>query len=639
MAYREKYSGNWESLRGYSYDVVFYQDTVNTDPAKDIRIKEVKFRYTRNDNILTSSVDVTFENTYSFSEFDALLSNVSREWMVQITEHSNRTNIFFRGYLVVDVNERSFARDKGTIRVSASDELSKMKDVQVPATFGSQYSHLKIIQDGLAEVDAKTLYINSALFYTSHTKTSTYTLFEQSFLNADYFYENNVETISYWDAIQEICKTYNCKLYNFRNRYYLERYNDIENNANWVSVTTAGSRSAVVSQFADYRKQLNFNYKSTSQQILHHSGLSEYELNIDPKEYISRAPNFWSPNITFVVGGMLPSASVPDGWFFSANVGEPTNQVYGTNNYGLRNYFKYNYTYGQLLGHKIPFTFNENSTELKVEFKCVISTGQSFDELTEWVAWLGIRKSNDTQCLDYIYAPIDATDYNSEAQLEEVVASPYWRILGNKAVGSAVVTFSRVFDLNEFRSCFNIDDYITIYFYPGRQINHAVAGDAGTTYYPSVAIIGDFTVKVLPDKPDNQFIYGVNTGFIKKEKVDLSIHDMENINFHSGVFLSDGSKTDDDNGWTDNGGTSYDSLINHHTKSVVGYGYVTRLALDAQIIFNTEVFLKPLSFLYDDNMSGYNFMVEEFIFDMVNSVYTIDEAKEYSTEKGNITIA
>jgi hypothetical protein len=73
-------------------------------------------------------------------------------------------------------------------------------------------------------------------------------------------------------------------------------------------------------------------------------------------------------------------------------------------------------------------------------------------------------------------------------------------------------------------------------------------------------------------------------------------------------------------------------------KSEVGYSYKTRKALSGTILFNDEVFIKPLTLLSDDNISGVEFLVKEYTHNMPTSQYNFTDIDEYSTEKGDIVV-
>jgi hypothetical protein len=284
----------------------------------------------------------------------------------------------------------------------------------------------------------------------------------------------------------------------------------------------------------------------------------------------------------------------------------------------------------------MPFTFNSgDSTELIVKFKSWIQTGVSTDSETEWYVDIFFRKSTGGAYSNYWFTPNPYLDsWATEGQM--LINAHRWRIKGSRTVGSNLVEFSKSFDLGQVKSAFNTNDKLIIAIRPPYQVD-VVDGD--TTYSATrIVRIGDFEVNIKTENEDNQYLYGVNSGFVNKKSIDLNIFDISNLNYKNGIYLSDDTKTSATTGWTDDGGSTTDSLIDHHVKSEVGYSYKTRRSLSGSIIFNTEVFIKPLTLLTDDNLSGLQFLVKEYSHNIPTGEYLFRNIDEYSTEKGDIVV-
>lgn len=642
MAYSEQYRGKFASYRGAEYDVVLYRDTAISQD-KTIKIQNVTFRRTVKDRFLTSSVDIDFVNIYGINEFNDLCSNTEREWMIQITQYGNRSNIFFKGWLVVGVAEQDISSNKTSISITATDELLKLKEIDIEnVDFGTKYSFKKIITDGLWKINSVNVYINSQLFYNGEVRTAENTLFEQSFLDADFFYKNNIETISYWDAINEILKTTNCYLYQHKNKYYIERYNDI-GNTNWAYISASNGNNYAVTSTVDssYNKQDDFNYTQSSQRVMYESGISNFTIDLDPKEYISIIPNSWNTPLTELDDSFLPLAdSLNYGeWYLntSASQGDTFTSTTGTNDYGMNKYVKYeNLTDGatyDIICAKAKVTFNAgNSTNLQIKYKTWVQTGMAFNEDTEWRCFFAIRKgAGGSKANNMIVLGEDG----------KTTITPYspsnfsFVVTGNRQEGGALIEVTQNIELNDIKQYCDTNETLVFYFRPAAQYN---SDQPDTPIWSEQAILGDFEIKISADNEDNQYMYDVNQGFVNTKEDDLKIFDISNYNYVNGIFLDDNTKTSPTVGWTDDNGITYNSLVDHYVKSEVGYSYVTRKALNTSLIFNTETIIKPLVKLSDNNISSTEFLVTEYTYDFVKSRYGINNAKEYSTDKGEINI-
>jgi hypothetical protein len=645
MAYVEKYSGKFTSLRGGEYEVVFYEEG-GVAGSKTIKIQDLKLHRKENNRVLTSSVDIIFLNDYTYEEFDSLCNNTERSWLIQITEYGDRTNVFFKGWMAVDIIERDFSSDKSSIKITATDELLKLKDIEVgDVRFGNIYSFKEIIKDGLYNIDAKNIYINSALFYGDHTKTAGNTLFEQSYLDADYFYKNNVEILTYWDAINEILKTTNSYLYVHKDKYYIERYNDISTNANWVVVSsTTGNNSATTSQHESYSKQSDFDYINMSQVLLYESGLSQLTLNIDPVEYNSIVPSYWQlPLETNGTAYVTDSSIDYRAWTIFE---EANNIAIGENNYGMDYYIKYDSSSGGIyypnfnrelcpIWYKTKFTFNEGETnQLQLKWKVFLVDSALFDEETIYKVRFTLRLGEDSPYPNYYIIEID-----SSLMLYDSVTgggdydTMIWTVeSGEVEQFGRIIEFKKTIELEPIRSALNGEETLIFGFYPTQIIDGIV------TRYCNTNIFGDFEVKFKSENIDNQYVYTINEGFVNKDEQDLKIFDLSNHNFKNGIYLSDLSKTDSSIGWTDDGGSTYDSLVDHFIKTEVGYYYKTRKGLGGDIIFRDEVFIKPLSFISDTHLTGVDFIAKEYTYNWPKSLYNFSQLKEYSSDKGEINI-
>ena len=643
MAYIIKYKGPWVSLDGYAYEVLLYKDTAVTGD-KEIRIQDVQFRYTKNDRIISSSVDITFTHALTFAEFNDLLTSESDVWRVDITAKDSPATIFFQGFLVNDVNEREMTKATSSIRITATDGLQKLDNIEITdVSFNEYYPMDHLLIDGLAKLESQYMMANARFFYNTHDKAATDIFLEQSYLIGDFLYKNDIETKSYGEIFNAILETFDAYLYKYKNSWYFERYYDVSTGDDWVSISPAYWVAATATKKQLYNKQDDFDYTRLSQILTYQSGLSDLTIDIAPSEFYSRLPNSWNTPLSDIVpsdtvNGFAIDAEIASSgrWYFCQNVTTANNDSSGKNSYGMNYYLKYTFDTSKTSVCKFDFTFNIRATKLIINFKCNIATRHSYSENTEWLTVIWIRKSNKGVYPDYFYRPTDNDPYATSGYMSSTGFIP-WTLIGTKAAGSTLVEFSKSFDLNEVRPYFNNDDRLLIFFYPGYQVNHDVPGDRGTVFYPITAIIGDFEIKIVPDQPDNQFIYAINSGFENQDDIPLDIYDLSNINFRDGVYLSDGSKTDADVGWKEEDVVVYDSLINEYAKSRVGYSYKTRMGLEANIKFKTSVFMKPLSLLTDDNITDTVFIIEEYTFDMVNGIYTIT-APEYSLDKGEITL-
>ena len=99
-----------------------------------ITLAGVNLSYRQNDNILVSQLDIHIVNTGDFNQFDDLLNNNIREWQCILYKDAE---VYFQGWIVVDVIEQQFIDNPVIKNHLPLDELIKLQDIEVEtATFG-----------------------------------------------------------------------------------------------------------------------------------------------------------------------------------------------------------------------------------------------------------------------------------------------------------------------------------------------------------------------------------------------------------------------------------------------------------------------------------------------------------------------
>jgi len=391
-----------------------------------------------------------------------------------------------------------------------------------------------------------------------------------------------------------------------------------------------------------------FYYLNLSQNETNVPGLSKLELNYDFEEFISIVPAYWE-NLPTTYDWDYDNQVLPDDGdinifhWYAADGGDDdgvSGLTIGENNYGLNNYLEYkpshwsslvsDYVWGlDPIFYQTYVTFNEgDSTQLELKWKHRIWDDSAYHEDTTYTVRFGIKKSGNGSYPDYYLSEDD----EGEVELTLDTYDKVFEVDANESSeGSRIIEFSKTIELNPIKDDCDTNERLIFFFYPLR-IN-----DRDNVRFVWRQMIGDFEIRMKSDNPNNQQIFTINTGFVNKDNRDINIFDIDSYNYRNGIYLNNSGKTNSDDGWTDDGGSNYEPLIDHFIKGDAGYGYKNRKQLSFNGLFKEFTFIKPLSIIKDDYIPDRSFIIDEYSYNISNGNYNIN-CNEYSTDKKNIII-
>jgi hypothetical protein len=240
------------------------------------------------------SIDI-INNKTNFYEYDDLFTISDLEFYVRI--YGIGTSItFFSGFIPCNVIEQVWLKN-GVININATCNLNRL-DEYTPTIFTTKgiYSFIEIIENCLSFTHL-SLPIN--INCTLQEGTGGGLGFDTIWVDADLFYQNEIEIDDCKTVLEKILKSFDSIIYYYNDEWYIERKKDLglttKNYKRWVgsSVVDVPITNTILTMGTELRPC------NMSQKIVYTPGLKRIELTLKEK----RKSNLFTPyynNVTFV---------------------------------------------------------------------------------------------------------------------------------------------------------------------------------------------------------------------------------------------------------------------------------------------------------------------------------------------------
>lgn len=289
------------------------------------------------ENLISTSIEIKIINTLTnffenLHDWDDLFLLADFEIMFKVYD----TNVvYFEGFMPCDISEQEFF-PKGIITLNASNNLKRLSDFYPTMfTVSGQYLMIDIIKHCLSFTGLNLpIYVNCSIFgyepyigdifasvYTPtyNYSTVTRTAFDWVSIESDIFKKDDISFEDCRYILENILATFNCKLYYWNSRWYIERVKDLGHTTkhyvvyNTNGTTTTSNLTNTHLQIAgdafgigNDRSKLTF--MELSQVVSYNPGVKRITLNLNEKQKLNLGNYYFTGVRTsfYYTGGTYP---------------------------------------------------------------------------------------------------------------------------------------------------------------------------------------------------------------------------------------------------------------------------------------------------------------------------------------------
>lgn len=560
LTYGVKYQAGWGSrdglLKGYLViDKLDYSGAV-TDLVLSFDSIVIRYAFSDwNDPILGLQCEFTIENNKTdFFELFPLLLAEEQEYRVRVTVFEPSEYQLFEGFLNVENITHKYLRFQN-IRFAASNYINKLNDIHPLSLDTLQaMNFLTIIQEIFKDTGYyHHILINCKLFAEGDILLPTQTLFTKNGFNTEVFWKDKIERSTSLEVLKAILSTFDCYIYWWRGYWYIERYEDI-----WtpteektyvdfdaaVAYLTFDSEGALVTVTNLINDLHDLIFTDQSQEIGVIPGLRSIVINLQDDRYETLIQNDLTNIVDRTSGTPLP---INRGWekWTAADItwlhpGVSKNTI--TNS--IQRILSIPITSELLKGLYTRFktTVGDVDTSISIQFKYIIApdtiinySGALKDYIIVFHWYLKVLPLEN-----YIFpSSVDSTVWNmtigteeSHLQRLEINGSDFDPINNSVDVSISIpLGMVKIID-NDLEKGALIGDLDLIF---GVGIETVKINDAEFTS-PAMVWLGDFQCTSTGDTQDNVITGKVNTKFLNKKDIPLTLYDCESYNYKNAIL-------------------------------------------------------------------------------------------------------
>jgi len=617
---------------------------------------------------------VIVADSTNMTYLEDLLLSYERQFMCTIEYNGV---VAFRGYSLCDLNERQLL-PFALVTVEFTDYMHRLEK-----TYPDCLKNIALNTDVFSLVNEflnltnleLPVYVNSTLFEQNMNDGASDTWLPQIKVQNANYYSNSYTRDNIYDAINKSLQPFSAFIYQYSDKWVIERQEDITRSGNWVKYDADGATS-ITSLKQELNKQNgNFEYVDSSQIVEYNSGLHTLTLKLQDKKLDSLIFNNYTstmPNpASYDTQGHPNAASDLDyrTWYIHEDLDQPST---GENYMGILNqWVRFNSPIDDSIGLYYNFSVQFNSmlessggtadTMLDVTYK--MSTEMYLEALEAYKIrirfllrliggpysnyWLQIGQSVGQGLILYLYPPSPDGNYKSQAPATYCLNSTLidvsdhenydWSIYKQfnltdtqcviyNTSGTGYVVHTSLWEALGYPTYqeFNIEFLPCLYSVQENTQPNNILEDN---------FIGDITVTVSVEDIDNNIDYYLNEDFVKTEEIELYLFDLNNINYANGMLEADGLTLTEY--WTSENSPVIEPLYEIFAKGKFRKYGRTVHRLKANIL--CDKILKPFAVITDDTLLNESseimtFLLNGFTWDVVNGIYRI-EAEEYTEEE------
>lgn len=295
-------------------------------------------------SIISSQLSFSFilESEDDYNQFPDVLSVNDRLYYVLLKEEST---VIWRGYLFNDYSQVGFSTGISQASLVAIDGISFLEeeDYVVDGSINLTVKHLDLIGTALRLLGYPTsdLYLNIACsFFATGMATRTNNQVNEPF-NQIYQYRRDFVGVSYYNILDNILKTFNCRMYQANGDWWITStmeaaadtryYTRYAINASTITVNSYGELINTID--IEPYSQEGVHFINNSQSKILRKGFYDIEVR---SQYSSPINLIHNANLK-IVSGIYP-ATTAEGWFVSVT-GTATASVLEDANQQLNSYY------------------------------------------------------------------------------------------------------------------------------------------------------------------------------------------------------------------------------------------------------------------------------------------------------------
>ena len=585
---------------------------------------------------LNVSFEIINNNFFSLLE---LLTAEEREFKVRI---ESKNQLLFDGFLNNDANEIQYLNN-APIRLTASNYISKLENL-TPTILNypsDRRTLIDFISDSLklTAKDSSIRVINS-LYPVGGEPSTNQTFLNKCTIETELFWKNNIEKDSAYEILEKLLKSFNCYLYWYNNKWYVERYNDI-----WIDGSKGYIEYSIDSSSGinDYGISVNVNDLSTNIYSLSLAnknstisiipGLQKVEVNLNQSPYLNLTNNDFTnaienpdPNLYYAKNRGWRYWTVEDdpldmswsdlgkSWQQISNSIKRTGWAFGVDQYDVETW-KGLYTHFRCSVDSSTV----NPTSLNISWKYAYNPNtfggyQNLEDYTFKFYWWLECSSPDRWIL------YDETDgWTKEISTPELGV----QVKEVKGIDIDETTHTYTVELTIPLSEITVSEEFT-----GDYDFNLCIGTETIDYGAGIirpaweAWIGDVKITHSGNVSNNREEGEINTKFYNKKTIDLDIFDIDNLNFKNGIYFND-LRTQL---WTIDG-VDNASLVDRLIENKVMLYNKSRQKITSDVFSST--ILKPFSIWGDQNQRDKQFVLTGYTYNPVKKLYTNCTWNEY----------
>jgi hypothetical protein len=602
-----------------------------------------------------AKMNCTFAVQNDMSDFYTLLPlmTISNGQIKVVVTHSGTSStevVIFEGYLNCEaVNQQML--QYSNIRLTASGYLSKL-DNEYPTSLDTlQYmSLIDLIIDCLTLTGSvDPIYVNIDLYENNSTPSASQTLFNRNAAFSELFWENNVDRMSALTILETIMRSFNCYLFWYDQKWYIEHYADLNETKSYViydPVTSGGygyTDTGTTDSWTLYQQPIHqnpdFMQVGETQYLKVNPGLKILDFRMNLKQYF----NFFWPDLAdmFTSVSSEPVLQNRRQWwnFGSVNVEWPTAQkgeaFRNIANSAYRSGYDITTGSNQMNGLSTRFAITvHEDTEVVIKFKFGVFNASTF--------FITILKE-DTITFPWYLAIYDDTPANRDYFVyDEDTETWSLEVDGDPEVDFNELTIS-VGDLDEdlhtYEGTLTIpvgtvistssgdEDHVDLCFRMGTEYAHDTSGTESDTP-ASGCYYGDFEA-VINETPRGNLIRGtVVTDFRDKKTITLDLFDA-GWSYRNSIFrFVTASRYDLAEDWTYPGLSGIDSLENHLMRAKYQIYRIARQKISMDLFSTDQPLLPLIQPWVDSKQSNMVFVILSTIFKPQENIQSV-ELHEY----------
>jgi len=569
--YGERYWGGWQSMSKKGYLYISQIDYVGTSDKIKIIGNGLSINYVFgdwNDPLVKLQAEFSIVNDREdFFELLPLLSAEEREYKITIIAIGDVTDTtLFEGFINCDTTSQKYLH-KQIIRFAASGYLNKLEDNHPPSIDILQnMTFINVINEILNSTGAGfPIFINSKLHAEGDVLEVGQTLFNKNGFYTEVFWTDNVDRVSSAQILKDILISFDCYIYWWNGGWFIDRYEDIwwEGYVDYVmylpnSLYGPDDIGEVISIAVIPTKDISeFVFTDQSQTIYHLPGLKTIQINLQDERLSNLVLSDFSNIENIPITGA--TNTLPEyrqwlryeddhmAWF---DFGKPKGVIKNSIHRLLGSYPPPYLEKAKGLYTSFKSTVGSDDDQLNIKFKYVVST---------LVSNFGYQPTGG-------YAPPAYTgkleDYsfhfswflkNTSGQFIMQLNDVWKMIPGDEtAQMQYVVVEGSSFDAKTNSCEVNITiplglvDTYQAGIYSGKlrgEISFVLGigaehlEDANSIMIePLNAWYGDFEITTTGGLQDNVITGTINTKFLNKKEIPLTLYDMENYNYKNGIL-------------------------------------------------------------------------------------------------------